>query len=471
MPTDSQLLRIFITRQDGSSFAELVRRHAGLVYGTALRKLAGNRHLAEEVAQKVFADFARKGPSLLAHPSLAGWLHRSTCFASATALRAELRQEKIARAFAMTSEPSKSSFSADWDGLRPVLDQAIDQLNQRDRQVVLLRHFEELSYTEIGARLGLAENTARMRADRALGRLKDRLCRLGVTSTAAALELLLANAAVAAPPGLMAAAASAALATPPSGLFSLLLMSKITMPAVCAILAASATLTAGLYFVPGVSGDELAGLRQRHTLLLAAANPQASPQAVAAVAADIQAAVASTAAATKSLDTRLAQHQAAVRVRSEAGATGGPAPAPPRDHATSRAAMSSFAAAANDGDVDALAKLIWFDPPVRERALAILGTMPQAVQAEYNTPEKFYALLLAADALIAPAPPPEIVAQIQTTDISPGRAAQISESGTPDLKRQYQQTPDGWKYVMALPLVEAMPNLLNNPELLQTGEK
>ncbi len=471
MLTDSELLRIFITRQDGSSFAELVRRHAGLVYGTALRKLSGNRHLAEEVAQKVFIDFARKSPGLLSHPSLAGWLHRCTCFASATALRAELRQEKIARSFAMTSEPSKPSLQADWEGLRPVLDQAIDQLNERDRQVVLLRHFEELNYAEIGVQLGLTENTARMRADRALGRLRDNLRRLGVTSTAAALELLLANAAVAAPAGLITSAATAALAVPSANVLSLLIMSKITIPAVSAVLAACATLIAGLYFVPGVSGTELAALRQRHALLLAAADPQASSQAVSAVAGEVQTAIANTATAAQTLDARLAQHQAAARERSVAGATGSAAKAPIRSQATSRDAMSSFASAANDGDEEALAKLIWFDPPVRERALAILGTMPESVQAEYPTPEKFYALLLAADALVAPAPPPEIMAQIQTTDIGPGRAAQVSENGSTEMTRQYQQTPDGWKYVMPLPLVENMPNLLNNPALLQTGEK
>ena len=466
---------MFTARHDGPAFAELVRRHAGLVYGTALRKLSGNRQLAEEVAQKVFVDFARKSSGLLAHPSLAGWLHRSTCFASATALRAELRQEKIARSFAMTSEPSKPSPPADWEGLRPVLDQAIDQLNERDRQVVLLRHFEELGYAEIGAQLGLTENNARMRADRAMVRLKDNLRRLGVTSTAAALELLLANAAVAAPTGLAAAAATAALATPKAGALSLLVMSKITIPAVSAVLAACATLIAGLYFVPGVSGTELAALRQRHALLLAAADPQASSQAVAAVAGEVQSAVANTAAATKTLDARLAQHQAAARERSGAGVAGGAAKAakaPNRSQATSQEAMISFASALNDGEVDALSKMIWFDPPARERARAILATMPEAVQAEYNTPEKFYALLFAAGALDAPAPPPDILALEQMTEIGPGRAAQIPAGRSqPDMLRQYQQTPDGWKYVLPLIGVEGLPNVLNDPWLLQTGEK
>ena len=56
----------------------------------------------------------------------------------------------------------------DWQELRPVLDDAMHDLNATDRDAVLMRYFEERPLAEIGARLGLTENAARMRVDRAM---------------------------------------------------------------------------------------------------------------------------------------------------------------------------------------------------------------------------------------------------------------------------------------------------------------
>ncbi len=53
MPTDAELLQRYVRERDESAFTELVRRHLGIVYGTALRRAGGRTHLAEEVAQKI----------------------------------------------------------------------------------------------------------------------------------------------------------------------------------------------------------------------------------------------------------------------------------------------------------------------------------------------------------------------------------------------------------------------------------
>lgn len=64
----------------------MVERHLGLVLGTAARR-TGDRALAEEIAQTVFAILARKSRELVHHAALAGWLHRATAFECAEALR------------------------------------------------------------------------------------------------------------------------------------------------------------------------------------------------------------------------------------------------------------------------------------------------------------------------------------------------------------------------------------------------
>jgi DNA-directed RNA polymerase specialized sigma24 family protein len=76
---------------DPEAFAELVRRHIGLVFGAALRQL-GRPDLAEEVAQLVFTRLAKWADR---HPKglvLAGWLHADTRLTSLQLLRSERRR-------------------------------------------------------------------------------------------------------------------------------------------------------------------------------------------------------------------------------------------------------------------------------------------------------------------------------------------------------------------------------------------
>lgn len=102
---------------------------------------------------------------------------------------------------------------AEWARLQTVLDAAMDELGERDREAVLLRYFEERPFAEIGAALCVSDDAARMRVERALEKLRAVLVRRGVTSTGAALGVVLANQAVgAAPAGLAGTVAVAATA-------------------------------------------------------------------------------------------------------------------------------------------------------------------------------------------------------------------------------------------------------------------
>jgi len=110
---------------------------------------------------------------------------------------------------ALLSEPDP----ADWERLRPLIDDAIHELDERDREAVLLRYFENRPFAEIGATLRLSADAARMRVDRALEKLRAALARRGVTSTSAALATVLTNqVAASAPVGLATAISGTVLA-------------------------------------------------------------------------------------------------------------------------------------------------------------------------------------------------------------------------------------------------------------------
>src|SRR5258706_1128434 len=141
--TDGELLRRFVRDQSESAFAELVARHVNLVHASALRQVNGDAHLAEAVIQSVFADLARKAEKLLRHTSLTGWLYTSTRFVAANTRRTELRRNtREQQAHAMNAILSLPESQPDWLQLSPLLDEAMHQLDARDRDAVLLRHFE-----------------------------------------------------------------------------------------------------------------------------------------------------------------------------------------------------------------------------------------------------------------------------------------------------------------------------------------
>ncbi|HLP26257.1 MAG TPA: sigma-70 family RNA polymerase sigma factor [Acidobacteriota bacterium] len=215
MTGDAELLRRYALDHSQAAFAELVQRHLPLVYAAALRQTNGAAHRAEDIAQSVFIDLARKARLLTGRDNLVGWLHTGVHHAAAQLKRTEQRRERREHeAHTMQHLNSPETPPVDWEQLRPVIDDALQDLPERDRQVLLLRFFQGLPFADLGRRVGLSEDAARMRVERALDKLRVGLARRDITSTSAALgAVLLHQPAVAVPAGLAAKITGTALAT------------------------------------------------------------------------------------------------------------------------------------------------------------------------------------------------------------------------------------------------------------------
>lgn len=134
MKEDTELLRDYVRNGAEEAFAELVRRRLGLVYRVALRKVNGDIPLAEEIAQGVFTDLARKAAALSQRETLAGWLFTSAHFAATKAVRtAERRRHREQKAQIMMHELSSETVDVtDWESLRPMLDDLIQDLSESE---------------------------------------------------------------------------------------------------------------------------------------------------------------------------------------------------------------------------------------------------------------------------------------------------------------------------------------------------
>lgn len=194
MPDDAELLRRYLDDQADDAFSALVQRHIGHVYATALRRVGHDAHLAEDVTQQVFADLARKASTLRRHASIGGWLQVSAHLASAALVRREQRRKTREADLSLmpTSTPAAPA-PADDPALRAALDEALIALKAPEREALVLRFFQQQSFAEVGAALRVSEEAARKRVDRALEKLRARLARLGITSTATALGAILAT--------------------------------------------------------------------------------------------------------------------------------------------------------------------------------------------------------------------------------------------------------------------------------------
>lgn len=208
--SDLDLLRQFARKNEQDAFAEIVRRHLDLVFSAALRQVRSPQ-LAEDIAQSVFADLARDADKLKADTVLPAWLHAVTRRTSVDAIRKESRRqlrEQIAIEMNAMNAPE-----ATWTHIEPLLDEAMDALDDADRAAVLLRYFENKSLREVGAQLGVGDDAAQKRVSRAVERLREFFAKRGVTVGASGLAVLIsANAVQSAPAGLAATISAAALA-------------------------------------------------------------------------------------------------------------------------------------------------------------------------------------------------------------------------------------------------------------------
>lgn len=182
-----------------AKFAKLVRRFIRLVYQTCLREL-NDRELAEDATQAVFLILARKQGIWPNDSVLIGWLFRTSRLVARDFRKAErrrLRRERIAtEAASVVSEEDHAERLAS----SSALNEALGALRETEREAVLLRFYDQMSYQEVGSALGMSDDTAQKCVSRALEKMRRHLLGSGIVLSIAPLAALIAKDAAAPPP-------------------------------------------------------------------------------------------------------------------------------------------------------------------------------------------------------------------------------------------------------------------------------
>lgn len=171
--TDEQLMAAF-ARGSSDAFQALFVRYRQPVFGFFRRRVA-DAALAEELAQEAFLAIVKARGRYEATA-----LFRSYLYGIAFRVLKAYRRKALLRAMFTGRMPERAEPAAETSieaGLLAglALRDAVERLERMDREIVLLREFEELSYTEIAEVLRIPVNTVRSRLFRARMALRELL--------------------------------------------------------------------------------------------------------------------------------------------------------------------------------------------------------------------------------------------------------------------------------------------------------
>jgi RNA polymerase sigma factor (sigma-70 family) len=188
---DATLIRRFLNRRDEAAFATLVERYGPLVMGVCLRVL-GQRQDAEDAFQTTFLVLARKAGSIARRQSVSGWIYR---VAYRVALRARATRARRASRVRRLTEVAAPEETPAWvcRELRPILDEEVNRLPRKYRLPFILCYLQGQTNAEAAEELRCPAGTVMSRLAWARERLRRRLTRRGITLSAGALAVFLAE--------------------------------------------------------------------------------------------------------------------------------------------------------------------------------------------------------------------------------------------------------------------------------------
>jgi RNA polymerase sigma-70 factor, ECF subfamily len=183
--------RLLIRRlrdRDEKAFREIVVEYQDRVFNMTYRML-GNREEAEDVAQEVFITVFKSIDQFRGDSKFSTWLYRIAANTCKNRIKYLARRhdrdqseyddaadrDHAAGALTAPSQPRRPDRALEGAQMEQMFQEAIGELDEEQRLLVILRDIEDLSYEEILAITGLPEGTVKSRLHRARLALRKKM--------------------------------------------------------------------------------------------------------------------------------------------------------------------------------------------------------------------------------------------------------------------------------------------------------
>lgn len=179
--SDDAVLAVIRRAQNGDAraFEALVDEYQGVLYNLALR-MTGNGEDARDLTQTVFLKVWRNLASYDPRHRFYSWVYRITLNESLNFVHRSRKHSELDER--MPSSDAGPDDQASANEMTEHIQGALMELTPEYREVIVLRHFQQLAYQEIAEILSIPEKTVKSRLYSARQLLGARLRQRGITS-------------------------------------------------------------------------------------------------------------------------------------------------------------------------------------------------------------------------------------------------------------------------------------------------
>lgn len=165
---DEDLQLVVLARSgDVQAFEQLYRRHRDRIYGLLWRLCGGDGAWAEDVLQEAFVRAWQKLDSFRGESRFITWLHRLSVNVALSDRRGRVRLARYESPIDEDVERTAMGAGDVTAAKQADLEQAIAQLPERARAVLVLHDVEGYGHAEIGHMTGMAEGSSKAQLHRA----------------------------------------------------------------------------------------------------------------------------------------------------------------------------------------------------------------------------------------------------------------------------------------------------------------
>jgi RNA polymerase sigma factor (sigma-70 family) len=202
--SDKALVRRFIRQNDGEAFSILMDRYVHMVYTTSWRIL-GDEALAADAVQETFFQLVKNADKITG--SLGSWLHRVATRRAIDLIRQNISRRSREECYAEQADLDGSS----WSEVEPIVDEALEELPEDLKELLLLHFMQGRSTIQIAAAQGVSQPTISRRLTKALDQLRQILRDRGIVAGLVPVQAVLLHGNQLAPEGVRASLGKIAL--------------------------------------------------------------------------------------------------------------------------------------------------------------------------------------------------------------------------------------------------------------------